>query len=246
MKKFISFFICGYLFISPALALNNETETEEEKSSVSIDGASYGFIFDWEKDKPKARESHWTGMGFAFSEMDKLPKGVDLKLDRSYSVILNLIDYNVPLSHHWLVGSGLGFDFSRYHFDRNIALQAIDGITQFVADPEGRSYRDSKFIINRATIPLLLEYQTKSFFVYGGVEGLVKLYSKSQAQIRTPDGIQKTNIEDLNLLPLNYRFIARIGFDKFSVFGYYQPHSIFEKSKGPNIDMHGLGMMLNF
>jgi hypothetical protein len=248
MKKFVSLFICGCLFALPA------TGAEEEKSSVSIDGASYSFIFNWKTQKShetrrKAHKAHWTGFGFAFSKLGNL-SGAELKLDRSYSVILNLLEYNVPFDEHWIMASGLGFDWSRYHFKRNVALQTINGITQFAADPENKAYRDSKFIIYYASIPLILEYQTKfhgyQTFIYGGVEGLVKLYSKSHAEIRTPDRIQETTFKDLNLLPLNYRLTLRASFGGLSIFGYYQPMSMFEKGKGPDIDARGLGMMLNF
>jgi hypothetical protein len=195
-------------------------------------------------------KSYWTGFGFAFSNLQNLTDA-NLNLSRSYSVILNLGSFIIPLHRNWLVTTGLGFDWSRYHFRGNIVLQEIGGATYFVPDRENREYRDSKLLVYYATLPLLMEYQTKinkrnSFFIYGGVEGLIKLYSKSQAEIKTPDGIKDVIYKDLNILPLNFRFALRTGFDDFSIFGYYQPCSIFEKDKGPDINPFGLGLMLNF
>jgi hypothetical protein len=222
-------------------------ETPEPGSSVIFDGSPYDFIFSWKK---KAQESYWTGFGYAFLSLGGLEEGVDLNLSRSHAFFLNLTDYIISLNQNWLVTTGLGFDWSRYHFRGNNRLQATDGKTAFVTDPENE-YRDSRLLVYYATIPVLLEYQTKIngdniFFIYGGVEGLVKLYSKSQVDVKTPEGIRKDNYRDLNLLPLNLRFTARIGIEYFSLFGYYQPVSMFEKGKGPDVHPFGIGLMLNF
>jgi hypothetical protein len=213
-------------------------------SCIMLDGSPYNFIFSWKRHDMK---SHWTGFGFAFSALGGLDGDVDIDLSHSYSVVLNVCDYTVPLSRKWLLTAGLGFDWSRYHFRGNTGLQSVGGKTVFVTD--GREYRDSKLLFYSATVPLLLEYQTrinkrKTFFVYGGVEGLVKLYSKSQVEIRTPKS--RETYGGLHLLPLNFRLAGRIGFDKFSVFGYYQPLSMFENGKGPDIHPYGLGLMLKF
>jgi hypothetical protein len=271
MKKNVLTIAFALLFLSPTVACNavqlsSETfstamqstifksdtissdlnEATPSKSLVAFDGSAYDFIFSWKK---KAKESHWTGFGFAFSNLNGLESG-RLDLSRSYSVILNVGDYIVPFNNNWLMATGLGFDWSRYHFRGSWHLQATDGRTSFIYDPVN-SYRDSKLLVYYATVPLLLEYQTKlnnrkAFFVYGGVEGLLKLYSKSQAEIKTGSNIRKETYKGLNLIPLNFRFTARIGFSDFSLFGYYQPLSMFEKGAGPDLCPYGLGVMLNF
>jgi len=63
--------------------------------------------------------------------------------------------------------------------------------------------------------------------------------------MRKAQGVDKVNFHDLNLLPLNFRLVLRTGFDNFSFFGYYQPYSMFEKGKGPDINSFGIGFMLN-
>ena len=98
MKKRLLLVLVTVLF-SVSLCAQNE-------SSVLCDGSSYNFIFSWKK---KATKAHWTGFGFAFSNLEGLEE-VDLKRNRSYSVILNIGDYIVPLDHHWLLATGLGFD----------------------------------------------------------------------------------------------------------------------------------------
>ena len=260
MKKYL-FLTLGALLFSFTLCAQESSEeqfieeesTEDIQSSVFYEGSAYNFIFSWEKDggtyikKTRTNESHWIGLGFAFSNLNKL-EDADLKLNRSYSVILNIGDYVVPFSHNWLFATGVGLDWSRYHFKGNTALRENEnGVVQFIPDSEGRNYRDSKLMTYYVTIPLLLEYQGgKSFFIYAGVEGLINHYSKSQVEIKTMDGIKKGHYKDLNVLPLNYRFTARVGFEDFSLFGYYQPNSPFQKGKGPDVQVSGLGIMLNF
>jgi hypothetical protein len=242
MKK-VLFLICLLSLTASGFA------QEEEKSNILFDGSSYNFFFSWKK---KPVKSHWSGLAFAFSNLNGLDnENVGLKLNRSYSIDLSLMDYNVPLHYHWLFVTGLGFDWSRYHFKGNVALRDDDdGISRFLPDSEGRSYRDSKLLVYYATIPLLLEYQKKvgkhkTFFINGGIEGLLNLYSKSQVEARTPDGIKKMSYKDLNILPVNFRLVLRTGFDNFSIFGYYQPYSMFQKGKGPELRSFGIGVALH-
>ncbi|MDR0613774.1 MAG: hypothetical protein LBG45_09965 [Dysgonamonadaceae bacterium] len=242
MKK-VLFLICLLSLTTSVFA------QEEEKSNILFDGSSYNFIISWKK---KPAESHWTGLAFAFSNLNGLDReNVDLKLNRSYSIDLNLMDYNVPLHYHWLFVTGLGFDWSRYHFKGNIGLRDdSDGISRFLPDSEGRSYRDSKLLVYYATVPLLLEYQKKfgrhkTFFINGGMEGLINLYSKSQVEARTPDGIKKMSCKDLNILPVNFRLVLRAGFDDFGIFGYCQPYSMLQTGKGQELRSFGIGIALN-
>ncbi|MCL1937638.1 MAG: PorT family protein [Candidatus Azobacteroides sp.] len=237
--------------------LENEEKTEEPEmqSSVTCSGASYDFIFSWKK---KATESHWTGLGFAFSNLDRL-KNADIVLGRSYSILLNLMDYTISIDPHWLFVAGLGMDWTRYHFKGNTGLKEdADGTNRFIPDENrfipdelNREFKSNKLLAYYVTIPLLLEYQlkfdgNKLFFVHGGLEGLIKYYSKSQLDIKTSEGIRKVEYKDLNILPINARLILRAGFDDFSIFGYYQPFSMFQKGKGPEIYPYGLGVMFNF
>ena len=238
------------LFLSCIVLLTVSVFAQEEKSNILLDGASYNFISFWKK---KPTQSHWTGLGFAFSNLDGIDKeNVDLILNRSYSITLNTMDYNVPLHYNWLFVTGLGFDWSRFHFRGNAGLQrGSDGITHFVPDAEGRSSRSNKLLVYYATVPLLLEYQKKighgkTFFINGGVEGLINLYSKSQVEVQmSHNETKKISYRDLNVLPVNFRTVLRTGFDDFSIFGYYQPYSMFQKGKGPELRSFGIGIALN-
>jgi hypothetical protein len=255
MKKNLLFIVCAIVFYMPVFSQELtvieeeiiEVQEPEASSSIVYDGSSYDFIFNWKK---KPTESHWTGFGFAFSNLEDLQEA-DLKSDKSYSIILNVGDYIVPLNHHWLFVSGVGLDWSRYHFKGDTGLRNIDGITRFVPAEEGQRYKSSKLLTYYVTVPLLLEYQThvsrnQTFFLQGGLEGLIKYYSKSEVEIKTDGRDRKVNFRDLSIRPLNARMVFRAGFDDFSLFGYYQLFSMFEKGKGPEVFPCGLGVMLNF
>jgi hypothetical protein len=254
--------VCFSLLYMPAFAQETEEEAfpvekeEKGKSSIIYNGSPYNFIFSWKK---KAVESHWTGIGFAFSRLDGL-EGVDLKLGKSYSILLNLSEYTIPFNHHWLLSTGLGLDFTRHHFKGSVGLEETyihdtEGkqtgkcVAQFV--PDFREYKSSKLLTYYITIPLVWEYQAKIakdklFFINGGVEGLIKYYSKSQIDIRTERSVEKVKYRELNIRPLNFRFVLRIGLsDNASIFGYYQPVPMFERGTGPQIKPFGIGIAIN-
>jgi len=224
-------------------------EKKDPKSSIKVSGSDYNFIFSWNK---KKFDPHWSGFGMSFINFDNL-KGADLKQSISYSFVLNLMEYYVPIDrYHWLFVTGMGIDWSRYHFKGNTGLTEKDGITFFEPSPEEVNYKSSKLLSYYITLPLLLEYQTKiskkrDFFVSGGLVGYIKCYSKSQVEYRTSEGKKQENKgRDLNILPVNARFMLQIGIDDISLFGYYSPFSLFKKDKGPEIYPVGVGLMLGF
>ncbi len=224
--------------------------TEKSKSSVTYNGSAYNVLFSWKK---KANDPHWASIGMAFADFDGMTDtNGELRTSTSYSFILNPIEYSIPLDHHWLLVSGLGIDWTRYHFKGNIGLEEVNGITQFVPAPAGTTYKSSKLLTYYLTVPLLLEYQTKiakerSIFFSGGFVGYIRCYSKSQVDMNVEGGIQKINKgRDLNILPVNGRFMLQAGISKVNFFGYYSPFSLFEKDKGPDIKPVGIGVMLDF
>lgn len=249
-KTFLLLAFVAWSFL-PVWAQEAKNPQDPSKSSVTYDGSLYDFAFSWKKKSKKAQHQHWTGLRFAFVGLDGL-KGAELKASQSYSIAFVPISYVLPLDNHWLFISGIGLDWTRYHFEGDIGLQGKSEITHFEPAPEGKHYKSSKLLTYYFTIPLVLEYQIKianrsTFHIAGGFEGLVKYYSKSQVDLRTTDGIQKTSLgRDLNLLPLNGRFVAQVGINNLGVFGYYQPFSMFKKAKGPDVKSVGLGLTYHF
>ncbi len=225
---------------------NNDDRTESKKSNIVYDGSSYSLIFSWKK--KKHMDPHWDGIGMAFIGLDGL-QGADLIRSASYSFILNMMNYYVPLDrNHWILFTGLGIDWSRYHFEGDVGLTEINGITQFQPAPEGFHYNSSKLLTYYFTFPLMLEYQTringKNFFISGGAVGYVKCYSKSQVELNLGKKSQVDKGRDLNILPVNARLMLQIGMGSVCFFGYYSPYSLFEKNKGPEVFPFGIGLRL--
>jgi len=253
---FISLFsIFVFAETNPHIALSADQQMDDDDENNSIvfkDGVAYDFSFDWKKTKKSERkrrlEPHWSGIGFSFANFTDLDSpGLDFQ--SSYSINWNILSASVMLENHWLLVTGVGIDWSRYHFKGDFGLQEVNGITEFVPAENGISYRDSKLLAYHFTIPLLLEYQYRDFFVNAGPVVYFNCYSKSQVEERRErgGGVDKIRLgKGLNILPVNVRLMAQIGIDDWGLFGYYSPISMFAKNKGPEIYPWGVGIMLGF
>lgn len=232
------------------LVTTTRTETEkiiptvvQPESSVMYDGSSYNFIFSWKKKKHLS--PHWTGIGMGFMNYDDIPNG-NLKMSTSHNFTVNIIDFHKQIKNsNWLLVSGIGSEWSRYHFDDNSALTKKDGITVFEPAPEGINYKATQLIAYYVTIPLLLEYQTSNFHISGGVVGFLKYYSKSQVKFKDDEGTHKVSMgQDLNIRPIDMRFRLQMGINNVGVYGYYAPFSMFSKDKGPDLKTYTIGIMI--
>ncbi|MDR2954950.1 MAG: outer membrane beta-barrel protein [Prevotella sp.] len=225
-----------------------EKHDDPQTSSVLYDGSSYNVIFSWKKNKNKRYlDPHWTGIGMGFMnyDSDDIPYG-SLKMSTSHNFTLNLIDWHKQFSNNLLLVSGIGTEWSRYHFDENAALTKRDGLTFFERAPQGVDYKSTKLLSYYITVPLMLEFQTSNeFHISAGPVLFFKYYSKSQVKYYE-DGkkIVQNMGRDLNMRTFDLRLRAQIGFDNFAVYGYYSPYSMFEKGKGPKVNTYIIGFML--
>lgn len=224
-----------------------EQKEEAQSSSIIYDGSSsYNVIFSWKKKNKRHLSPHWTGVGMGFMnyDSDKIPYG-SLKMSTSHNFTVNIIDFHKQMGNHWLLVSGFGTEWSRYHFDENAALTKIDGDTFFERAPEGIDYKSTKLLAYYVTVPLLLEYQTGSFHISGGAVAFFKYYSKSQVKYYL-EGRKyvEDKGKDLNMRPVDLRLRLQIGFDNVALYGYYSPFSMFKKDKGPDLKTYTIGLMI--
>lgn len=228
--------------------------SEEPQSTIITDGSSYNFFFSWKK--KKKLDPHWSGIGFSFLNFaDNDVPGLDLMASKSYSVTFNPVEYSLQIGRsNWMLVSGLGIDWSRYHFKGNRGLEIAEGLTQFVPAPEGVNYQSSKLLVYYLTVPLLLEFQTNfgnhsrsTFFISAGVVGYLKCYSKSQVKYHSTSGeVKEDKGRDLNINPFNLRYMAQIGVKNFNFVASYSPFSLFEKDKGPDLQTVSFGVAMGF
>ncbi|MDR3057726.1 MAG: outer membrane beta-barrel protein [Prevotella sp.] len=216
---------------------------KESESNILLGGSSYNFLFSWKKKKHLS--PHWTGFGMGFMNYDDIPNG-SLKMSKSHNFTVNLFDFHKQIGKsNWLVVSGIGAEWSRYHFDENAALTKVDGITTFQPAPDGIDYKSTKLLAYYITIPLLLEYQASNFHISGGVVGFFKYYSKSQVKYYVDNKkIVKNMGRDLNIRPVDMKLRLQVGINDISVYAYYSPFSMFGKDKGPDLKTYTIGVML--
>jgi hypothetical protein len=246
-KTLITIAACAVAF--SAMDVSAQEHNRDSNSTVILDGSLYDIVFSWNKKPwqkkrtPDAIEAHWAGFSFAFSDLEGLPKDVNLHRERSYSISLNIDDYELPIHPHWALVTGFGFDWTRFHFDGDVGLRNNNGYTDFFYDE--RTLTDSKLLVYYAKFPLLLEYQVsakhKAFYIHGGVEGLLKLYSKSRIEMHN----SREDFRNLNIYPVNMRLFLGIGYFGVGLFGYYQPFSMFSHRNGPELRSFGIGLSLN-
>jgi hypothetical protein len=250
MKK--NLFLAGIILFCASTVAAQEVETAEG-SKIFLNGVSYDFSVSWQEQiKCKHRlKSHYGSLGLAFSGLQGL-KDYDVEplTGRSYTVMWNFADAGIPLNRHFFLVSGMGLDFTRYHFLGSVSLRDIDGKAEFVRDNPVKPYKDSKALFTYFKVPTLLEYQTgfsrkgKSFFIQGGLEFLFKIWSKSEIIAREDTGLKRHKFGGYNCFPANMRFLLRVGVSGISVFGYYQPTPLFQQGKGPELYPFGIGISI--
>lgn len=226
----------------------SQTETsvsQKEESNVLFGGSSYNLIFSWKKKKHLS--PHWTGIGMGFMNYAdaNIPNG-KLKMSTSHNFTLNLIDYHKQIANsNWLLVSGVGMEFSRYHFDTNAALTKVEGTTSFVPAPSGVNYKSNKLLSYYITLPMLLEYQVSGFHVSGGPVAFFKYYSKSEVEYNENDREVKRSMgRDLNMRPVDLKLRLQVGIDDVAIYGYYSPLSMFNKGEGPELKTYTIGVMI--
>jgi hypothetical protein len=244
--------IAATIFI---LANLSAQEVESNRSSIFLDGTDVDFFFDWRKMSRtrtkriyKTKEAHWKGVSFMFTGLKGLPKDVHLDQGHTYTISINLGNTTARLSDHWVAATGLGFDWSRYHLNGNVSLRDHDGNASFDYDAEDRRYKDSKFLLYYLKVPLLLECQLgekHNIYIHGGIEGMLKLYSKSQIEPLVGERSHKVDQGGFNMFPVTMRFIAGFGYKGVGLMGYYHPIALFASGKGPEIYPFGVGLILS-
>lgn len=240
MKRNLLLIVCTLLCLSTQA---------QSGSTISVDGRSVGFSFFW-KDYPY--DFHWESLGFKFLDMQGLPNGIGLNHGQSFAINVNISSVTIPLGYHWLIGSGLGFEWTRYQFQDNYALKDIGGVTQFIQPQDGVNWQRSRLRINYLNIPFLLEYQTRAhsntFFINAGPIAQVKLYSKSSAKKIIPHNESRKVVfgRGMNIRPINFRLMAQIGFDEAFLTAYYSPFSMFFEEQGPELQPFAIGLSVAF
>lgn len=202
----------------------------------------------WDKDF----SAHWAGFGMGFNSF--AGDDISLRKGKSLEYNLNFMEFSLPFSrYNWAVVSGAGIRWNRYRIDENACFQEVDGITQLVPAPEDVIYKKSKLNITSLTIPVLLEWQTKkkkhrpSFFISGGVVGVIKTTSSSRVVYDDERGKSRKQKVDggMNLRPVTMDVLLQAGVGCVGVYFKYSPIEMFESNKGPALNPISFGLQLH-
>ncbi|HYW96957.1 MAG TPA: hypothetical protein VE870_15280 [Bacteroidales bacterium] len=178
---------------------------------------------------------------------------MDLNTGRSWNFNINFMEYSLGLGTDKLgLVTGLGMEWSNYHFDNNNNIVKDDEGVITVLDYPDVSVNKSKLQTTYLTAPLLLEGQIpagkKRIHISAGVIGGLKLGSNTKVVYRANGNKQKDKTrDDFNLSPLRYGLALRVGYKGLNVYANYYLTPLFETGKGPELYPFAIGLtLLNF
>lgn len=203
-------------------------------------------------------KGHWAGfeMGVNMLVDDKFsneaPQGydfLDLNLNKSVAVNLNLIDYEAKLSgRNVMLITGLGVSWNNYRFRSDLYLDPESKEVSAIND--SLSYSKNKLVVSYLNVPLLFEFNTSEFtnrsvHLSVGVIGGLRLGSHVKL-VRSADGdkYKKKLYDNFNLNPFKFDASVRFGYRNFSIFGTYSLNNFFKDSKDPELHPVTVGIRL--
>lgn len=246
----------------------NGEETASDTTKIKLGGRKYMIIGDnkdEEEEVHNAKDSlhdynsdfkHWNGVeiganGFLnYKNTMDLPAGANfLELDyaKSYQFGLNLFekDFHIYKNYVNLV-TGLGFNFNHYSFANNITIHTD---TSYIwASDDSVKYSRNRLNVSYVRAPLLLEFNTsknpsKSFHIAVGAEFEYRIHAVTKQRFDLDDKHYRIKQrDDFNLEPFNTSLVARVGYNKVTVYASYGLNRLFKKNEGPQVYPVGLGI----
>ena len=248
-----------------------DTGEEEEEDSVAespeapeVPEAPEAPDFSFRKDKKKDKDKfkgHWAGFEFGLNNyVDKdfslqrtaETEFLDLNTGKSWNFNLNFAQYSFPiLFNRFGLVTGMGFEWSNYHFQNNNTIQKLDGEIQaldLTVNPV-----KNRFQTTYLTVPLLAEVQLfkgdrdDRLYFSGGIIGGIKLFSNTKIKYYD-DGSKekKKNKGDFYLNPLRYGLTARVGYKMVKLYANYYITPLFIDGRGPELNPVAAGLVLSF
>lgn len=239
----------------------------EDESGTSVDWSDLDEEKEVDGDDENGKKKsgkfkpHWAGFEVGINNyvnsdfsMSLAPENsfMDLNTGRSWYFNLNFLEHGFGLGTDKIgLVTGLGIDWSNYHFDQgNVIYKNAEGVIERYDVPvENSSVQKAKLQSTYLNAPLLLEFQIpagkKRIHISGGVIGGVKIGSRTKMVYTVNGNKQKDKVkDDFNLNVLRYGFTARVGYRGLKVFANYYPTSLFESGKGPELYPFSLGLTL--
>ncbi|MBN2485292.1 MAG: PorT family protein [Bacteroidales bacterium] len=202
-------------------------------------------------------KGHWAGFSFGLNNyidknfsLARTPENEFLNVNtgKSWNFNLNISQYSFPVYRdRFGLVTGLGFEWSNYHFENNNSIQKLNGSIQPLDLPE--KPRKNRLQTTYLTIPLLAELQflkggrNNRLFVSGGLIGGLKL--TSNVKIKVDNDPSKTK-DDFYLNPFRYGLTARVGYKMVKLYANYYITPLFVKNRGPELYPVAAGLLMSF
>ncbi|MDF2437318.1 MAG: hypothetical protein K0Q95_1694 [Bacteroidota bacterium] len=243
-------------------------ETASDTTKIKLGGRNYMIIGDDKDDKEEAHNSkdsihdynsdfkHWNGIELGANGLMDFKNSLNLsttapfmELDyaKSYQFGLNLFEKDFHIYKNYInLVTGLGFNFNHYSFANNITLHT--DTTYIWASSDSVKYRRNKLNVSYVRAPLLLEFNTsknpnKNFHIAVGAEFAYRIHAVTKQRFDLNDKHYRIKQrDDFNLEPFNTSLVARVGYNKVTVYASYGLNRLFKKDEGPQVYPVGLGI----
>ena len=169
---------------------------------------------------------------------------MELHTARSLNLNLNILQYNLTLSHNNIgLVTGLGFELNNYRFANKVNISKADGvIVPIDYDLEGINLIRSRLRTHHLTVPLLIEFQTnhprrsQRAHLAAGVIGGLNIGSSTRVVYRENSRRNREKVkDDFYLRPFRYGLTVRAGYRALNLYANFYPSTLFQTGRGPEL-----------
>ena len=174
---------------------------------------------------------------------------MELNSARSHSVGLTIMFKEARLAKERLyVRSGLGINWTKYHFKNNINISTSNDSTAFTMDSI-RSFDKYKLRATYLQVPLLIGMRLgdldNPLGIQFGVVGSYKIGSIIKQKYTLGETTMKDKTkDDFNLNPFKFEALARVSMDDFGFFAKYSLTELFESGRAPDLYPFSIGITI--
>ena len=266
----------GLIFCTAGAFAQKDSLKEKEPDTTKIkignstiiilnndDSDDYDFDFS-SKDSSKTckdgSDDNDTGLAFDFGMAGYMTPGnsialpanqnlMELNSARSNSVGLTFMFKEARLAKERLyVRSGLGINWTNYHFKNNINISTSNDSTAFTTDSI-RSFDKYKLRATYLQVPLLIGMRLGDldhpFGLQFGVVGSYNIGSAIKQKYTLGESKLKDKVkDDYNLNPFKFEALARVSIDNFGFYAKYSLTELFESGRAPELYPFSIGFTI--
>lgn len=234
---------------------DNETDTDNCESSPKHKDPS-NFVFKHDKHN-KRFKGHWAGFecglnNYVTNDFSVTPDEdyMEINTGKSWNFNLNIAQFSIPLVRDQFgIVSGVGFEWSNYHFSHDNTITKDDDNNVIVEKPIDEALKKNRLQTTYLTVPLLFEQQfgqkktRDRLAVSVGLIGGVKL--GSHTKYKTKEKKYK-NKDDFYINSFKIGYTARIHYHSLGLYFNYYQTPLFNDDKGPELHPFAAGMIFSF